>query len=192
MSFSNEKNDLLYVLESLSKRLLFPNTLVLSISKSISTLGYFMSKYNEVIKKSRELILNLDMLEKWGSFYDSKYCWSVSVNSCDEKCNVWINEIIGYITSKSNEFAIKTMITQCGITIEKIVLFFQIRKEHTHEFLQYTYEFTEKNSTTKRVITREQIEKLFPRCIDATKVRGGVCIFDAYEEPHKMDPSDII
>ena len=192
MSFSNEKNDMLYVLESLSKRLLFPNTLVLSISKSISTLGYFMSKYNEVIKKSRELILNLDMLEKWGLFYGSKYCWSVSVNSCVEKRDMWINEIIGYITSKSNEFAIKTMIVQNNIDAEKIALFFQIRKEYIYESLQYTCEIREKNSITTKVITREQIEKLFPRCIDAEKARGGVCIFDAYEKPHKMDPSDLI
>ena len=149
MSFSNEKNDMLYVLESLSKRLLFPNTLVLSISKSISTLGYFMSKYNEVIKKSRELILNLDMLEKWSLFYDSKYCWSVSVNSCVEKRDMWINEIIGYITSKSNEFAIKTMIVQNNIDAEKIALFFQIRKEYIYESLQYTYEIREKNSITQ-------------------------------------------
>ena len=100
--FIQQKKELLKILENSSNKLLFPNTVINSLSLSgLNALSSFFKKYNSYIIKIRILKIKLMKLNSWDIFYNSHYLWNFSVLSNIKSVEKYIKEIFDYSFGKN-------------------------------------------------------------------------------------------
>ena len=190
--FNEQRKLLSDLLEYSSSKLLFPPSLVKSLKNigGLDTLSYFMSKYNGCVEKARRLFLKLSSMSSWGIFIDSHYLWKVSTNSIMIGIETLSKEILTYILNSSENFITRSLILHANITKQKIATFLNICKKSSN----HTYIHVVKNSNGQiehKQLSRDEIEKLLPKCIDPSKITINKSIYESYEDPHKLDLSDI-
>ena len=187
--FNYKKQKLLNLLEIISNKLLFPASLIESLKKKagLDIFSGFIKEYNLNIIKARKFIFKLNLINSWGIFFNSYFYWKNSISVIIYNNNIYVEEILKYIKESSLESNKKKLLTQSNINIQKFTLFFTISKEFSN------YVSTSMNSDgmySHYTLTKEQIEKLFPLCIDLLELQSDNNIFNSYEKPHQLDISD--
>jgi len=183
--FPTQKQELIVLLDFLSNKILFPSSLIKSLKKTgLNSLSSYMDGYNSHVIKARNLIQKISLMNSWGLILNSYTTWKYSAVMAGECINKYIDMILQYIKNSSVDFRKVMILTQSGVSINNFALFFCIGKESG----EYICTLKEKN---KVKLTRYQIEKLFPRCLDSSKIKIGAQIYNLYENPHQLDSLDI-
>ena len=188
--FIQQKKELLKILENSSNKLLFPNTVINSLSLSgLNALSSFFKKYNSYIIKIRILKIKLMKLNSWDIFYNSHYLWNFSVLSNIKSVEKYIKEIFDYSFGKNVNIFRKMILTQSNVNPMNILIFMAIKKQNN----KYVYGYNDKNTneTIFKELSLDNVKKLLPLCIKPINNVGDKTLLELYEKIHELDQSDI-
>ena len=175
--FIQKKNDFLTELNKHNNKLLFPESVILSMEKQKLVIYNFMKKYNNFLIKIRSLSDALNKLNEWGLLIDSYTCWKFSIYNNISGLNIYFQEIIKFINT-SDDVITDVLKSQCGLKIEKMFIYMNIIKKNNK------YIWVNINDNKGHEFNQTQVINFLPKCI----------IIEDYnlklENFHKLDESD--
>ena len=175
--FIQEKNDFLTELNKHNNKLLFPESVILSMEKQKLVIYNFMKKYNDFLIKIRSLSDALNKLNEWGLLIDSYTCWKFSIYNNISGLNIYFQEIIKFINT-SDDVITDVLKSQCGLKIEKMFIFMNIIKKNNK------YIWLNTNENKEHEFNQTQVINFLPKCIIIEDCNLKL------ENLHKLNESD--
>ena len=166
-------------LEIISKKLLFPNKLLISLKNiaGLKTLSYDMQKYNNNIIKARSLLEEINKLNNFEGIWNSSVFWNMSIIKLNASFITWRDEILKNCIG--DNFIEKSFLSQARVFQKNILFFLNIDKKNDVYILNI--------NNDKFEIEYVKICDLLPRVSYINKERMFVP-----ESIHCLDISDLI
>jgi hypothetical protein len=189
--FSEEKAQLISTLESIEKKLSFPQKLLENLKKScLRELADIMELYNKNILQAIEYKNQLANMTEWGIFWNSYKLWSISVNKILIKHNTYKNNILELSTcvkaSEDLNASIRNKIlSQSSVDSKKLYIFMNVIKNN----FEYSVDYFDESAGTFVIspIQYSNILNLLPICII---IEMGKSIFDCAHPVQFLDSID--
>ena len=179
--FTLDKTNLIQDLNKCIDYLSFPESVVFSLSKAVSSsFVYYISKYNKTLKKIKSLHTELLTITSW-SFFNLRYtrmAWILSISKAILNFNMYKETILSYIENAN--FIDKITFDQSGITMNKMVLFLNTFKKNK----KYICLNTKKEEIE---LSLQNVIACLPRCLNAPEVGKTLTI----ENSHQLEPYDL-
>jgi len=180
-NFTLDKTNLIQDLNKYIDNLLFPESVVLSLRKAVSSsFVYYITKYNKSLKKVKSLHSELLTITSWSSFNltYTRMAWILSISKAILNFNMYKESILSYI--ENTNFIDKITFAQCGITMNKMVLFLNTFKKDK----KYICLNTKKEEIE---LSLENVIACLPRCLNVPEVGKTLTT----ENPHQLEPYDL-
>jgi len=168
--FEEEKTILINKLEPHINKLLFPESVNISLKKNgLDNLCNFIKNYNSALKKIKSLNSELVTIKSWKfSITQSHYAWRTSVDYAISTLNIYASEIMK--ESENKKFPTIEYLKNCNVTLIKMAGFLNITNKSGQYYLK------------DRLLTKEQVENFLPICITININKPA-----SIEPIHKLD-----
>jgi hypothetical protein len=168
--FEAEKKKLIDKLEPHTEKILFPESVIMSLKKNgLDNLCNFIKNYNSALKKIKSLNTELVTIKSWKKFSitQSYTAWTISVDFAIKNLKEYALNIMN--ESQNKNLLISEYLRNCNINPTSMTILLNAKnKSGKYYFNNTLYE-------------KEKIEKFLPRCLTFDNNTPG------RESMHKLD-----